>query len=238
MKEFFKIGKASGFEKVDMKGMGRWFLAAIILGGIASRMDMQSANGAVTVGISNSFTSFFICFGLYGALYNPYTNMPRFTRELPYTSRQEINMSIIWFVEYIITIVVLFLIYIAIILLFVVGFTDIHINVGDVIHYSVFSFFYYLIMTALMFPLGLIRDTKKWYLAFSGIAIVMAAISLVFINLLPENGSFRTSGKVFENIAMIDNCDVILGIMGIITVVILITSYITVQKMHEPKRYE
>ena len=238
MKGFLKIGKASGFEKVDMKGMGRWFLAAIILGGIASRMDMQSANDAVNGGISNNFMSVIICFGLYGALYNPYTNMPRFTRELPYTSRQEINRSIIWFVEYIITIVVLVAIYIAIILLFVGRFTDIQINAGDVIRYSVFSVFYYLIMTALMFPLGLIRDKKKWYLVFAGIAIVMATISLVFINLIPGNGGFRTSGMVFENISMIDNSDVVLGVMGIITVVILAVSYITTQKIHEPKRYE
>ena len=93
-------------------------------------------------------------------------------------------------------------------------------------------------MIALMFPLGIIRDKKKWYLTFTGIAIVMATISLVFINLLPGNEGFRTSGMVFENIAMIDNCDVILGIMGMISMAILCASYKIMQKMHEPKRYE
>lgn len=237
MKEFLKIGKVSGFEKIDMKGMARWILAAFILGWIATRMDIQPGEGLMNGGLSNGFLSYVICFGLYGMVYNTLTNTPQFTRELPYTSKQEIIMRIIWFVKYIITFAAFFMIYVAVFLFFSGGFTDIHINAGYAIHYSAFSLFYYLIMTALMFPLGIIRDKKKWYLVFTGIAIGMAAISLIFINLIPGNG-FRTSGMVFENITMIDNCDVVLGIMGMITVVTLIASYIITQKMHEPKRYE
>jgi len=238
MREFFKIRKVIGFEKVDMKGFGRWFVAGAILGGIASRMNIQSSQEVVNGGMSNSFISFVICYGIYGMVYNTLSNRPGFTRELSYTSRQEINMRIILFVQYIVTFAVLFAIYIMFVGFIIGGFTDVHIKAGYAIRYSVFSLFYYLIMAALMFPLGIIRDKKKWYLTFTGIAIVMATISLVFINLLPGNEGFRTSGMVFENIAMIDNCDVILGIMGMISMAILCASYKIMQKMHEPKRYE
>ncbi|SEW10386.1 hypothetical protein [[Clostridium] fimetarium] len=238
MKEFWKIGKISSFEKVDLKGLGRWLLAAIILGGFASRMNMHTTDDFVNEGMSTGFMPFMICFGLYGVVYNTLTNMPRFTRELPYTSRQEINMRIFGFVKYMITIAVFFVIYITFFGFLSGGYTDIHINTGYAIRYIVFSFFYYLFMTALMFPLGIIRDKKKWYITFASIAIMMATISLVFINLLPGKGGFRTSGNVFENISMIANCDVVLCIMGIITVATLIGSYILTQKRYAPKRYE
>jgi len=237
MKKFWKLGKISSFEKIDLKGLGRWFLAAFILGWIASRMNMQLIEGTMNMGMSSFLMPFMICFGLYGMVYNTLTNMPRFTGGLPYTSKQEINMRIVWFVKYMLTIAAFFVLYVAFFGFISDGFADFHMNYGTAIHYCVFSLVYYLIMMALMFPLGLIGDKKKWYLTFVAIATVMAAISLVFINLLPGNG-FRTSGMVFENITKIHNCDVVLGIMGIITLVTLIASYMIMQKMHEPKRYE
>ena len=235
MKNLWKFTKLSSFEKVDLKGFGRWLLAAIVLDIIGGRMWMQ-LNGEIFE-ISSCGLTIIICFGIYGYVYNMRTNLPQFTQELPYTSKQEVKVSIALLAQYFIVIAI-----IMVITSVGIGFLNgkllnDQVNYGQLIRQGAFLLLYFLFMVALMFPLGFIREKKKWYIAFAGIAVVMSAISLIFINLLPSDGRFKSSGMVFEDPTMLPNYGMVIGIMFVVTVIALIASYNISQKMYEPKKY-
>lgn len=234
MKKYRELNWLGGFSRMDLKGFGRWLLATIILDLIIGRMNMEMVDGGWI--FAPGFIIYVICIILYGNGYNLLTNRPQFIGGLPYTSKQEVNRCIALIVASFLSIAAIFLsIYAGIIL----GLYCSHNGVPDFqlsIQNLVFSFAYYLFVTALLFPLTMIQDKKKWYITFAGIAVIIAAVSLIFINLMPGEG-FRTAGWVFRNVEKLPSCNLVIGVMMVVAVGAMLASYHIVQKMHAPKRY-
>ncbi len=235
MKALWNIMKLSSFDKVDMKGLGRWIFASFVLFTIVSRMNMRMVHG--TIEVSPSLMIFLPCIGIYFTVYNRLINLPQFLKDRCYTAVQEIRISIYLLASCFVIIYVFNLILSMIAVL--TGSLDMpKINIRQEMLNSLPVIFFYLFITALLFPLGLIRDKKKWYLSFGAVALVMEAISLVLINLSEEGSGFRTSGDVFTNVSSMDHYSILTTIMGTVTVVALFASYQISQRMYAPKRYD
>lgn len=232
---FRELNWLSGFAKVDLKGFGRWLLATIILSLITGRMRMQIADE--TMYMNPSIIIYIICFGIYGFVYNLLSNRPQFTSGLPYTSRQEVNRSITMLVGFIIVIFIgLLLIFGVITAVFYFAFDTPPMDYPSIPNF-VFALAYYLFVTALLFPLGMIYDKKKWYLVFASVAAIIGAVSLLLINLMPGAEGFRTYGMVFENARELPHSSLLLTIMMVVAVGTTIASYHIAQRLHAPKKY-
>lgn len=235
MKKFWVMNWMSGFARSDLKGFGRWLLAGILLSILIGRMRIQIIDDTMYVDGGPNVIIYLICCGLYMFVFNLLTNRPQFFGGLPYTSKQEVRMVVGLFLGCFLLLILLFSILPAL-----YYFLDFSMDSSISLHYSakqiLFSFAYYLFVTALLFPLAMIYDKKKWYITFIGIAVIIAAVSLIFINLMPGDG-FRTSGQVFENVEKLPSCNLLIGIMMVVAVGAMLASYHIVQKMHAPKRY-
>jgi|GEM_PF-5784767 hypothetical protein len=241
MKKLIKIANLNSFNNINLKGFLKWIIAAVVLGWISGRMNMEMVNGTQNVNLS--INSILITLGIYMAFYNPLTNLPQMTRDLPFTSRQQINHAIITFIEYFFCFVV-FLLFIYLIS---------NINPFHLTDYSklpkfnelpgiaantTFSILYYLITTAAMLPLALIRKSKVWYSVFAGICIVMTGLTLAIINLMPDDKAFVSYHYIFGKITNIPNYNYLLVGMGILALGASLISYLILQKLHAPRRYE
>ena len=243
MNNLWRDVRLSSFDRIDFKGLGRWILAAFILQFIVFRMSIHisgdTTEGFITI---TSGVPFYLCIGMYACVYNRLINLPQFARELPFTAKQEIKISVALLIQYFFAIVVFFgvLSIIGATVFTISGgnvFNGVHINLGKEIYNRAWSLFYYLIMGSLLFPLGLIRDKKKWYISFGMIAIAIAGMTLLLVNLLPGSKGFRTSGNMYEDAVKIPNYNLLLIIMGIICLLAIMISYKISQKLHAPKRY-
>lgn len=237
MKKFWVMNRMSGFARSDLKGLGRWLLATIVLAIVIGRMHMQITGDTIYVsGGPPDMMIYIICFGLYVFIYNLLTNRPQFFLGLPYTSKQEVRMAIGLLLGTILFIVLLFTLLPLALCLIQNTTMDTLFDTQDLVRFILFSFAYYLFVGALLLPLSMIFDKKKWYITFAGITVIIVAVSLLFINLMPGEG-FRTAGRVFQNVEKLPSCNLVIGVMMVVAVVMAFTSYHIVQKMHAPKRY-
>jgi hypothetical protein len=236
MRTFWKLNNWSCFAKPDLHGFGRWILAGAILSMIIIRMRMQVVGE--TIYFAPELNIYFICLLLCSLVYRSLTSRPQFITELPYTSRQEVKMIIQLIIGSLFIVVLVFVVLPFTLFAFFVFpvYSDYIFNLS--IQHIVFSCAYYLFATALLFPLGMIYDKKKWYLSFAGDAVIIALVSLFFINLLPGNHGFRTSGEVFENVKKLPHCNLVLTLMVVVAVGTTMASYHIAQKLHAPKKYE
>jgi hypothetical protein len=237
MKELRIMNWMSGFARKDLKGFGRWLLATIVLAIVIGRMHMQVTGNTVYVsGGTPDMMIYWIGFGLYDIIFNPLTNRPQFMRGLPYTSKQEVRMAVGLCFGCFILLILLFM-FVPLAISYIPNTTmDTLWNIHDPIKFFIFSFAYYLFITALLLPLTMIYDKKKWYITFAGIAVIIVAISLFFINLMPGDG-FRTSARVFDNVEKLPSCNLVIAAMMVVAVATMIASYHIAQKLHAPKRY-
>lgn len=241
MKKLIRIANLNYLNKINFKGGLRWIIAAFVLGLITDRMNMEMVNG--TSNLNVSINSLLIMLGIYMAFYNPLTNLPQMTRDLAFTSRQQINHALLTLIEYFIGFVAFILIIELINHINPFQLPDISKfpkgnEMQGILDNKIFSILYYLIMTAAMLPLGLIRKAKVWYPVFAGISIVMTGLVLGIVNLMPDDKAFVSYHYVFGKITNIPNHNYLLVGMGILALCASVISYLVLQKLHAPKRYE
>lgn len=241
MKKLIQIGYLNSISHISFKGGSRWLIAVLVLTLISDRMNMEIVDGASNIHLS--LFPAFISVGIFMAFYNPLINLPQLTRDLSFTSRQQIHHALITLIEYFIALGAFFLSLAVISIVFsfhlpdfsdfpgISGLSGIAANVT-------FSVLYYLVMAAAMLPLGLIRKAKLWYPIFAGICIVLTGITLGIVNLMPDDKTFTSYHYVFGKITDIPNYGYLIAGMGILAVIVSIISYLILLKLHAPKRYE
>jgi hypothetical protein len=183
-------------------------------------------------------------------LYNALCNMPQIIKTFPFSSRNEVNYSII----FIITVVgALFLLWV---LFGIIGYIIICLNDASVVKsfslngvvrdimdvvisgQVLFQILFYVLLSACIFPCIFIKNTKVWWLAMGSISVAFSLFVLFMINSLPENiEKFSTRGDVVSNFSTISNGNIILCIMGILVAICLPISYKLSLKFNSPKRY-
>lgn len=241
MKKLIQIGNLNSICHISFKGSSRWFIAVLVLTWISNRMNMELVDG--TSNIHLSIFPALISVGIFMAFYNPLINLPQMTRDLPFTSHQQIHHAIITLIEYFVALGAFFLSLAVISIIFSFSLKDFSnfpksSDLLGIASNVTFSVLYYLIMTAAMLPLGLIRKAKLWYPIFAGICIVLTGITLGIVNLMPDNKTFASYHYVFGNITEIPNYGYLVAGMGILAVGVSVISYLILQKLHAPKRYE
>lgn len=241
MKKLIQILNLSSLYNINLKGGSRWFIAALVLTWISDRMNMDIVDG--TTNLHLSMYPMFITIGIFFAIYNPMLNLPQMVRDLPFTSRQQIHHAIITLIEYFLTLGAFFLS-----LAFALMVSTFHFpafsdfpkssELSGIAANAAFSALYYLIMTAAMLPLGLVRKAKFWYPLFAGICIILAGITLGILNLMPDGKTFASYHYVFGNITDIPDYWHLISGMGILAAAVSVISYLIMQKLLAPKHYK
>lgn len=232
----WRIRKLNSFSKIDLKGAGKWFLAAFIINFIASRLGMSKVDG--TTEVYMMYMPFLIPIAIYFCAYNPFINLPQFTSDLPYTYKQEVLRSILMFLASLFLVFIYAVIIVAAVSIYGKQIPFDFSHIAEDIRSLIFNIEYYMIIIALLFPLGMIRSKKIWYCAFGFVVIIFGAVSLYLINFANEFNGFITYGRVFENIVFNLKCDQLLVVMGVFSIITVICSIQISFLLHRPKRYK
>lgn len=248
MMNFWSFNRIYSLAKIDLKGLGKWFVFTILLSIVIGRMKSSvSEDGSFIY----TFTIMpYIILSLGYVLYNAFCNMPQIIKTFPFSSRDEVNNSIVFIVT---VIGALFLLWA---FAGTVGYNIMCLtNAPEVKALSfigvvreimnavisgqvLFQVLFYVLLIACIFPCIFVKKTKVWYLAMGSILVAFSLFVLFMINRLPENiGRFSTRGDVVANFSTISNGNIILCIMGILAVIALPISYRLSLKINSPKRY-
>jgi len=236
MKKIFWLNKLYSLNNTSSKGVSKWWVAAIVLSFISNKMHGDLFNGPMIF-------PFFITAGIYVSFSSLMLNLPQFTKDLPFTSREQIHHALMIFAANFIFLMFLWLLYL--IIFFGFSFHDFKLSdfpktreIYNFLVNAVFYILYYFLMTVTMLPLALVRKTRNWYMVFAGISILITGITLGIVNLVPDNKTFVFYNKVFGEVTAIPGYGFLLIGMGILGVAGSLISYQILQKMNAPKRFE